>query len=251
MPAPGTYRWFVFLEIALALVTFSALCFIVAPYGRHGRSGWGPTVSARLGWLVMETPASALFLALYLFGDQRFDAVPLVLLGLWQLHYVQRAFIYPFLMRDGARMPASVVLMAIAFNVLNAYVNARWISALGHYATSWLTDPRFLAGAVVFLSGLVLNLYSDRILRGLRKPGESGYQVPNGGAYRWVSSPNYLGEIIEWTGWAMVTWSLAGLSFALYTFANLAPRAVANHQWYLSNFGDYPESRKALVPYLI
>jgi 3-oxo-5-alpha-steroid 4-dehydrogenase 1 len=251
MPGPGPYRWFVLLEIALAVVTFVALCFVVAPYGRHGRAGWGPTVPARVGWIVMEAPASLLFLALYLLGDHRFDAVPLVLLGLWQVHYVQRAFVYPVLMRDGARMPASVVLMAIAFNVLNAYVNARWISEFGSYATSWLRDPRFLAGAALFVGGFLVNLNSDRILRGLRGPGETGYLIPEGGFYRWVSSPNYLGEIVEWFGWALATWSLAGLSFALYTFANLAPRAMANHQWYLSTFDDYPVSRRALIPHVI
>ena len=53
-------------------------------------------------------------------------------------------------------------------------------------------------------------------------------------------APNYLGEIVEWTGWALATWSLAGLAFAVYTAANLAPRAVANHDWYLSTFDDYP-----------
>jgi protein-S-isoprenylcysteine O-methyltransferase Ste14 len=251
MPAPGPYRWFVFLEIALAVATFIGLCFIVAPYGRHGRSGWGPTVPARVGWVVMEAPASLLFLALYLLGDHRFGAVPLVLLGLWQLHYVQRAFVYPALMRGGARMPVSVVAMAIAFNVLNAYVNARWISSFGSYDSSWLRDPRFLIGVALFIGGYAVNLNSDRILRGLRKPGESGYRIPDGGLYRWVSSPNYLGEIVEWTGWAIATWSLAGLSFALYTFANLAPRAMANHDWYLSTFDDYPKSRKALLPFLV
>ncbi len=251
MPAPGPYRWFVFLEIALAVISFAALCFVIAPYGRHNRSGWGPTVPARVGWIVMEAPASLLFLALYLLGDHRFEAVPLVLLGGWQLHYVQRAFVYPFLMRTGARMPVSVVAMAIGFNTLNAYVNARWISEFGSYGTSWLRDPRFLAGAALFLGGFAINLNSDRILRSLRKPGDSGYEIPYGGLYRWVSSPNYLGEIVEWTGWALATWSLAGLSFALYTFANLAPRAVANHRWYQSTFDHYPDSRRALLPGLL
>ena len=251
MPAPGPYRWFVFLEIALAVISFVALCFVVAPYGRHDRSGWGPTVPARVGWIVMEAPASLLFLALYLLGDHRFEAVPLVLLGGWQLHYVQRAFVYPFLMRSGARMPVSVVAMAIAFNMLNAYVNARWISEFGSYDTSWLRDPRFLAGVALFLGGFAINLNSDRILRVTAQTGGERVRIPYGGLYRWVSSPNYLGEIVEWTGWAMATWSLAGLSFALYTFANLAPRAVANHGWYQSTFDDYPDSRRALLPGLL
>ncbi|WP_223690194.1 DUF1295 domain-containing protein [Leifsonia poae] len=247
----GVYRWFVILEIVLAVVTFVALCFIVAPYGRHGRGGWGPTVPARVGWVVMESPAVLLFAAFYLLGTHRFAVVPLVFLGLWLLHYVQRAFVYPFLMRGGGRMPSTVVGMALLFNALNAWNNARWISEFGTYPIEWLTDPRFLIGLVVFLGGFVLNLASDRILRRLRGAGSTGYQIPHGGGFRYVSSPNYLGEIVEWAGWAIATWSPAGLAFALYTTANLAPRAMANHRWYRETFDDYPVSRKALIPFVV
>ena len=47
-------------------------------------------------------------------------------------------------------MPILVPAMAIAFNCLNAYVNAGWIGHVGRYELSWLWDPRFLAGALVF-----------------------------------------------------------------------------------------------------
>lgn len=251
MPSSGSYFYLVMLEFGLALATVIGLRFVVAPYGRHGRAGWGPTVPARVGWVVMECPAPLLFLGFYLLGDHRAALVPLVLLGLWQLHYLQRAFVYPFLMRTGSRMPLSVAAMAIAFNTLNAWVNARWVSQYGSYPTSWLTDPRFVCGVLLFLGGYALNLSSDRTLRGLRQPGETGYKIPYGGGFRYVSSPNYLGEMIEWLGWALATWSLAGLSFAVYTAANLAPRAIDNHRWYRDTFADYPSDRRALVPYLI
>ncbi|WP_426624013.1 3-oxo-5-alpha-steroid 4-dehydrogenase [Leifsonia sp. McL0607] len=247
----GAYRWFVFAELALAAVTFVALLFVVAPYGgRHGRSGWGPTVSARVGWIVMEAPASVAFLLFYLLGTHRAEVVPLLFLLLWQAHYVQRAFVYPLLMRSGSRMPVLVMLLAILFNLLNAWVNARWISEYGDYPPSWLADPRFWLGAVIFAAGYALNFGSDRILRGLRR-SHSGYSIPHGGGFRFVSSPNYLGEIVEWFGWAIATWSVAGLAFALYTTANLAPRALANHRWYRETFPDYPADRRALVPFVL
>jgi protein-S-isoprenylcysteine O-methyltransferase Ste14 len=177
--------------------------------------------------------------------------VPLVLLALWQLHYIQRTLVYPLLMRTGARMPVSIMAMAIAFNMLNGYLNARWIGDLADYPASWLADPRFLGGTVLFLGGLAINLDADRRLRRLRGPGESGYRIPHGGAFRWVSSPNYFGEIVEWFGWALATWSLPGLAFALYTTANLAPRALANHRWYHEHFPTYPPQRRALLPHLL
>lgn len=248
---PTAYAALLTAEFVLAVLTAAGLKFIVAPYGRHVRGGWGPTVPSRAGWMIMECPASLLFLAFYFTGDHRAELVPLVFLGMWQLHYAQRAFVYPFLLRGGHRMPLAIVAMAIAFNTLNAYVNALWISQVGDYATAWLRDPRFIAGAVLFLGGMALNIQSDRTLRNLRGPGETGYKIPRGGAYNWVSSPNYLGEIVEWLGWALATWSLAGLAFAVYTAANLVPRALANHRWYRERFPDYPPQRRAVIPYVL
>lgn len=251
MPPSNLYDALVLTEIVLAVLTAVGLVFVTAPYGRYGRPGWGPTLPARVAWIVMESPAVLVFAGVYLAGSRRAEVVPLILLGLWQLHYVQRTYVYPFLMRAGARMPATVMLMAIAFNVLNAYINARWISALGSYPIDWLADPRFVVGVGLFVGGYALNRSADRTLRGLRQPGETGYKIPHGGAYRWVSCPNYLGEILQWFGWAFATWSLAGLAFALYTTANLGPRAIQHHHWYREQFADYPVSRRALIPYVV
>ena len=66
-----------------------------------------------------------------------------------------------------------------------------------------------------------------------------------------MSCPNYLGEIVEWIGWAILTWSLAGASFAVWTAANLAPRALSNHRWYREQFTDYPPARRALIPFVL
>jgi len=35
-----------------------------------------------------------------------------------------------------------------------------------------------------------------------------------------------------------------------FAFANLAPRAVANHRWYLQKFPGYPARRRALIPFV-
>ncbi len=95
-----------------------------------------------------------------------------------------------------------------------------------------------------------MNLHSDAVLLNLRAPGDATYRVPRGGLFQWVSSPNYLGELLEWTGWALATWSVAGASFAVFTAANLVPRARNHHRWYRATFADYPRERRALVPYV-
>ncbi|MBX7193703.1 MAG: 3-oxo-5-alpha-steroid 4-dehydrogenase, partial [Sandaracinaceae bacterium] len=181
-------------EIALAALTFISLFFITAPYGRHARKGWGPEVSQRLGWVLMELPAVAVWLAIFGMGSHALEAAPLALMLLWQTHYVNRTFVFPLRIRaEGKTTPVSIVLTAIAFNTLNAYVNARWVSEHGSYPTSWLTDPRFLVGAALFVTGFVINQHADWVLMNLRKPGETGYKIPRGGLYERISCPNYFG----------------------------------------------------------
>ncbi|MCR9164905.1 MAG: DUF1295 domain-containing protein [Nannocystaceae bacterium] len=252
MHDPDFHAWMTWLEIGLAAVTLLALLFINAPYGRHVRRGWGPEIPSRVGWIVMEFPAVGVFLWFYAQGVHRWDLVPLALLSLWQVHYIHRTFIFPFRLRTkGKTMPVLIAAMAIAFNVLNAYVNATWLSHFGAYDVSWLWDPRFIVGVAVFAAGFFINITSDQILINLRKPGETGYKIPKGGLFRVVSSPNYLGEIVEWTGFAIATWSLPGLAFALYTAANVGPRALANHRWYREKFENYPSERRALIPFVL
>ncbi len=246
----GGLIWAIFL---IAVVSFASLLVLAAPYGRHySGKGWGPHISNRLSWVLMELPSVVFFLGVYFSGTAAFQTVPLVLLGVWQCHYLNRTFVYPLRIRTaGKKMPLLVMACGFAFNSINAYVNARFISEFGEYGSELLTDPRFLAGLVIFLAGLALNVHSDNILLSLRKTGESGYAIPHGGAFRYVSCPNYLGEIMEWAGWALAIWSPAGLAFFVYTAANLIPRARSHHQWYRTRFPDYPANRKSLIPGLI
>ncbi len=237
--------WFI-----LAATVFVSLLFFAAPYGRHSHGGWGPTVNKRAGWLVMEAAAPIVFATCFFLGNSTNTITMLVFLGAWQAHYIHRAFIYPFMLRGGnTRMPLVIVGLGFLFNTVNGYLNGRYLFTFSDgYGGQWLWDPRFISGLLLFATGLIINLRADYALRSLCRPGEPGYTVPQGGLYRWISCPNYLGEIIIWTGWAVATWSLPGLAFAVWTAANLVPRARSHHAWYGQNFPDYPPGRKALIP---
>ncbi len=248
---PEIHQIAVWAVFACALATIIALQFLTAPYGRHARPGWGPTLPAPWAWLLMESPAVLLWLGVFALGSNSTQVAPLVLMGLWQAHYVQRTFIYPLRLRGARPMALSVIGMGFLFNGINAWVNAVQVGELGHYELSWLWSPPFLIGASIFVAGYAINHHADEVLRTLRAPGETGYKIPQGGLYRYVSCPNYLGELLEWVGWAIATWSLAGLSFAVFTAANLVPRALANHRWYLETFPDYPKDRRAVLPGLL
>jgi steroid 5-alpha-reductase/3-oxo-5-alpha-steroid 4-dehydrogenase 1 len=146
-------------------------------------------------------------------------------------------------------MSLIVLAFGFIFNLINGYINGRFLFTFStSYQVSWLIDPRFILGMTILVSGFIINRQADTILMTLRRPGEDDYKIPYGSLYSWISCPNYFGEILIWTGWAIATWSLPGLAFAVWTVANLAPRARANHHWYRNRFLDYPANRKALVP---
>lgn len=235
--------------ILMAAVTAPLLLHLPAPYGRHVRPGWGPTVPTRLGWVLMEAPAAVVFGVCFAAGG-RSSAGSLAFLILWEAHYCYRTLFFPLILRARhSRMPLVIVGCGMAFNVLNGYLNGRWLFTLGpDRGAAWLSDPRFLVGVILFAAGFAGHVDADRRLRALRPAGTTGYSVPHGGLFQWISCPNYLGEIVEWSGWALATWSLPGLAFAVWTAANLAPRARAHHRWYRDQFHEYPGRRRALLP---
>jgi hypothetical protein len=244
-----TYFRGVALLAAAAPVVFASLFFAVAPYGRHGHGGWGPSMPARLGWVVMELPSPVVFLWFFARSGGGDGPLPWLFAGLYLLHYTQRTFVFPLLMRaHGKRNPVLTVAISFAFNVLNGALNGWAVGSLDRDAAVWISDPRLWMGLALFVAGMAINLHSDAVLRRLRRPGETGYRIPRGGLHRWVSCPNYLGEIVEWVGWAIATWTAAGAAFALFTAANLVPRAVTHHRWYLEQLPGYPRDRRAWLP---
>ncbi|NJL13495.1 MAG: DUF1295 domain-containing protein [Microscillaceae bacterium] len=246
------YFWILLLVWNLvALGVFLLLFFVTAPYGRHERAGWGLRVPNRWGWIGMEVVSPLVFAYFFWAGQSPKTWPVLVFFALWVGHYFNRSLIFPFRLKtQGKTMPLSIVLSAVFFNSVNGFLNGHFLGHLAHYPVAWGSDIRFWAGLGLFLVGMAVNVHADEVLLRLRKPGQTDYQIPQGGLYRWVSSPNYLGEMMEWLGFALMTWSWPGLTFALWTVANLAPRAWANHCWYQQKFREYPAQRRALLPFI-
>jgi len=237
---------------ALALLLFPVQIFVTAPYGRHTHDGWGPRISNRAGWIAMELVSLVIFGGLFLSGPAVKTAPMWVFFAVWMAHYTNRSLIYPFLTRTrGKTMPLAIVLSAMMFNVVNGGFNGYylgWLSA--PYALSWFTDPRFICGAALFLIGAATNIWADDRLIALRS-SKREYAIPRGGLSELVSCPNFFGEIVEWSGFALMCWNLPALSFAVWTAANLTPRALSHHRWYRQRFADYPAHRKAVIPFIL
>lgn len=234
--------------LALALIPMQLRT--TAPYGRHSRTDWGPSMSNQLGWFLMELVSLLIFAGFFLAGPNVKTTPMWVFFALWTLHYINRSLIFPWRTHTkGKTMPVAIVGSAVLFNIVNAGLNGLYLGWFGDvYPQSWLGDPRFIVGLAVFVIGAGINLWSDNRLIGLRAGGKQGYSIPRGGLFELVSSPNLMGEIIEWWGFAIMCWNLPALSFAVWTAANLIPRAISHHAWYRRTFADYPRDRRAVIP---
>jgi len=245
------YNYSLVLIFSFALLAFIMLFFISAPYGKFGRKGWGTVIKAKWAWLVMESPSTVLIAAFFIMSDNK-NLPQVIFIIAWLSHYIYRTFIYPFRQSGKEKpYPLIIVIMAIVFNFLNGFVNGYGVFHIYAYDISWLLSWQFITGAIFFITGFIINKTADEKLRNLRAETPDEYVIPEGWLFNYISSPHYFGEIIEWAGWALMTWSLPGLAFFIFTFANLFPRSISSHRWYKANFRDYPAGRKAVIPYII
>ncbi len=236
---------------ALAFPVFAISLKGRDPTGRFGGRAWGPAMDTRWGWFFMELSALTVFPAVYLAAGER-HAVGDVLVALWLAHYVHRTLVWPWLVQRQARpFPAITAVAGFCFNVVNGVFLGWFMARIADYPGDWLTDARFLAGAALFVAGAALNISSDYRLSWLRAKAAGGAVMPRGGGFDLVSCPNLAGEIVEWTGFALMSWSLPGLAFAMWTAANLVPRALWRHRWYRERCPDYPPTRSALIPWVL
>ena len=245
------YNFSVILVLCLAVLVFILLFFISAPYGKFLRKGWGPSVRSKWAWMIMEAPSPLLMTILFLTSCQK-NMPQIIFICLWLFHYIHRTFIYPFTQSGSNKSyPVVLVCMAFIFNCFNGFINGYGVFHLLSYELSWFGSWQFAAGGMLFLTGFIINKTADEKLRKLRNGCREEYVLPEGWLFKYVSCPHYFGEIIEWGGWAIMTWSVPGFVFFIFTLANLLPRGITTHKWYQSKFIDYPSERKAVIPYIL
>ncbi|CAB5372788.1 unnamed protein product [Rhizophagus irregularis] len=205
-----------------------------------------------------------------------------ILVSLFLIHYINRSIIYTYRAPNIAPINLMVFSSAILFNLINGYSIGRWISVFGNYPEEKYKELSFILGVIIFFIGMWINIDHDNILFELRRKNQSKislekkfdiknddeknqsddsnnsmndirkkYFIPNEKLFYYVSCPSYLGETIEWIGFAIACWySLPALLFALATPANLFPRARQTLKWYRENFKEYPKERKAIIPFI-
>ena len=256
----GSFYNFLFIVALIGLVVFVSLYFVDAGYGKMRSEKWGPAINNKIGWFLMEMPV--FLIVLYLWAMSPYNVtrrLPYVLfLLIFEFHYFQRSFIFPFLLKGKGQMPVVIMLFSVVWNIVNGYIQGFWLFHLAPrycpelYTPEWLYDPRFIIGTLVFFTGWIINMHSDHVIRHLRKPGDTNHYLPKKGLYKYVTSANYLGEITEWFGFAILTWSFAGLLFWWFTCCNLVPRANSIYHKYEKEFPDEFDRKKLkrIIPFI-
>lgn len=240
---------------AMAVVVFISLFFVKAGYGQFRTKQWGWSINNKVAWMLMEAPVFFVMLYVWAQADAKWHVPEFILFLLFELHYFQRSFVFPWLMKGHSKMPIAIMLMGVTFNVINGLMQGG-----GLY---WFPNPDFSEGAsyllrwnailgiALFVVGWVINLHSDHVIRHLRQPGDTNHYLPQGGMYRYVTSANYLGELMEWVGFALAAATPVAWVFPLWTAANLVPRAHAIHIKYRQEFGDEAVGqRKRIIPFV-
>lgn len=254
--------------IQLALVGSTILgTGTVAPYGKHANDSLGSLhLNPKFGWWLMELPATACFLPTYLLSqspvgkDGPSSKVSKLLASLFMFHYAYRGWFFPLSLRVAKGSTTSfniaVSLIGAIFTGLHGFLHARMYKSLGaHLTDEWVKHPRFLLGLAIYQLAFWTMVHSDYTIRNLRSTDGSGprYKIPTGGAFRFVTSPQYLGEISAFGGMALMTNSLPSAAVFAITCFNLIPRSFHNHTWYMKKFGEEYEKlgRKRLIPFLL
>src|SRR3569833_2492222 len=177
------------LNIAAVVWTLLALALVptqrkmAAPYGRHARTDWGPTMPNQLGWFLMELVSLVVFVGLFVSGPNQKTAPMWEIYALWTAHYVNRSLIFPRRTHTkGKRMPVAIAASAAAFNIVNAGLNGLYLGWFGDvYPAAWLGDRRCIVGLVVFVVGAAINQWSSSRLTAPRANCLCVNKIPLGG----------------------------------------------------------------------
>uniref|UniRef100_A0A0N5BLV5 3-oxo-5alpha-steroid 4-dehydrogenase (NADP(+)) n=1 Tax=Strongyloides papillosus TaxID=174720 RepID=A0A0N5BLV5_STREA len=227
--------------------------YFKASYGRYNKDAFfkSITLNPRLSWMLQEMPSFVIPCYLIITRYNDYNLYKLFVTSLFVVHYFHRSIIYPMLMKSKNPVPIEIFLSAFTFCTINGALQgfSHLLYIDYNYDNMWTLSTLF--GFLLYLSGMFINIEADHILRNLRKKDETGYKIPVGGAFKYITCANYFGEIVEWIGYFIVAKSFPSLAFAFFTIANIGPRALQHHQWYLQKFDDYPKNRKALIPFIL
>ncbi|MCQ2331307.1 MAG: 3-oxo-5-alpha-steroid 4-dehydrogenase, partial [Paludibacteraceae bacterium] len=111
----------------VCVVIFISLYFVDAGYGKMRTEKWGPAINNKVGWFLMEAPVFVVMLYLWAVSDVKWQIPYVIFLLIFEFHYFQRSFIFPFLLKGNSKMPVAIMFLSVLWNIINGYVQGYWL----------------------------------------------------------------------------------------------------------------------------
>ena len=147
----------------LAIISFLLLFKITAPYGKFSDRKYGVLINYKLGWFIQEI-ISPLFLFYFFYtGYIEKTFIHWFLIIIWILHYINRSIIFPLRLKKSSKMPISVILSAIFFNIINGFTNGYYLGNLAAFSDEYFLNINFIMGLLFFIIGVSINVNADNI----------------------------------------------------------------------------------------
>ena len=240
----------IYIATVITLLTVLYLCFSPAPYGKFTpASGVFSSfkINSKLAWMLQECPAFFIPFHVIVLRWSTLSPMSILGLGLFSLHYFNRSFIFPLLIKSGRSTPIETCLSAFGFCCFNGWLQCKSTVE----SNLQVRDAHAsILGLILFFVGMYINISSDSHLRELAAQRVGNvYLTPHKGMFQYVSAANYFGEIVEWLGFALLLQTPAAAWFSLFTTLFLGQRGYQTHKYYLSKIDDYPKSRSSVFPF--
>lgn len=234
------------ISLGLGFAYFETTGKFNIPYSKFNKGG---SINIRLAAFLVYFFPLLTYAAFYLQAGAPRSPYHLALLAAFVLHFAKRCLESLFLHRFSKNIGLPVlIVVSLAYTSVAAQAGRIHNMETPEGAGYALASPLLIIGALIMGLGESANLYHHYLLAHLRKDGEKGYRVPEGGLFRYVACPHYLAEIISWFGYALMSRQL-GLYGTLFVFTcYLAARSRRTSAWYKENVAGYPAGRRSLVP---
>ncbi|KAI8063250.1 3-oxo-5-alpha-steroid 4-dehydrogenase-domain-containing protein [Gongronella butleri] len=204
-------------------------------------------IPSLLGMLLIYTPS--LVGSCVLLAHSVRHGLPHVrlLTGFTVIHFLKRVYEVLFVHRYSGQS----VLLDAAF-ISSSYLSfamTQWYFAT-RVPYSLVNSRQLCLGAALFVLGEGINFYHHKILASLRKNGNTAYKIPQGGLFRYVWCPHYLGEIISFMAMTLLSQHGVVLVYELMAAAYLGVRARQTQKWYFQQFNLTPaqKTKACLIP---
>ncbi|XP_076353102.1 trans-2,3-enoyl-CoA reductase Sc2 isoform X2 [Tachypleus tridentatus] len=175
----------------------------------------------------------------------------------WSFHYCKRIIETLFVHRfSHGTMP-----------VKNLFKNCSYYWLFGLYIGYYINHPLYMPpmfgdlqmylGLAGFIKNELGNFSIHLALKNLRPPGTKVRKVPVPTSnpfthlFYFVSCPNYTYEVMSWVCFTIMTQCLPVGIFTLAGFYQMSVWALQKHRNYMKEFKDYPQRRKAIIPFLL